>query len=366
MCDMPATFPANAMTLQPVRNIVIVGGGTAGWMTAAALSKLLQRKAARSRWSSPTRSARSASARPPSRTIQHLQPALGSTRTSSCARPRAPSSWASSSSTGARQGDRYIHGFGTLGQDLGLVPFHHYWLQAAPARARPARPGRLLDQHAWPRGRTSSCARSRTWPSSPLADIAHAYHFDAGLYARFLRGYAEARGVRAHRGQDRAACSARPERLRRRRGAGRRRAHRGRSLHRLLGLPRPADRAGAAHRLRGLDALAALRPRAGRAVRIGRRRCTPYTRSTARSAGWQWRIPLQHRTGNGHVYCSSFISDDEAAADAAGQPRRQAAGRPAAAALRHRQAQASSGTATWSPSAWPAASWSRWNPPAST
>ena len=149
--------------------------------------------------------------------------------------------------------------------------------------------------------------------TSPLANIAYAYHFDAGLYARYLRNYAEARGVRRSEGK---------------------------IVNTLL---RPDDGFVDAVVLesgekvtgdlfidcsgfRGLLIEQALhtgyedwthwlpcdRAMAVPCENVGPP--TPYTRSTARASGWQWRIPLQHRTGNGYVYSSNYISDDEAAA----------------------------------------------------
>jgi tryptophan halogenase len=149
-------------------------------------------------------------------------------------------------------------------------------------------------------------------PDTP--QLAYAYHFDAGLYARFLRKYAEARGVVRVEGRivdiQRHGESGLIESLRLENGAtisgdffvdcsG----FPGLLIEKTLGTGfedwshwLPCDRALAVPCEKNLDNF------------------FPYTRSTAHQAGWQWRIPLQHRTGNGHVYCSNYISDDEAAA----------------------------------------------------
>jgi tryptophan 7-halogenase len=145
------------------------------------------------------------------------------------------------------------------------------------------------------------------------ATFDYAYHFDAGLYARFLRSVCEKRGVVRHEGRivgvDLREGDGFVERVRMSDGrtyegdlfidcSG----FRGLLIEEALGTGYedwrhwlPCDRAVAMPSARVADP-------------------TPYTRSTAHAAGWQWRIPLQHRTGNGHVYCSEFIGDDEAAA----------------------------------------------------
>jgi tryptophan halogenase len=149
-------------------------------------------------------------------------------------------------------------------------------------------------------------------PRSPLSQLGYAYHFDAGLYALFLRSYAEGNGVIRHEGrierveQDGESGFVTAVVLQ----DGRRIAgdlfidcsgFRSLLLGQALGVPYhdwsqwlPCDTALAVPSTRTAPLL-------------------PFTRSTAQDAGWQWRIPLQHRTGNGHVYSSSFMNDEEAA-----------------------------------------------------
>ena len=150
-------------------------------------------------------------------------------------------------------------------------------------------------------------------PNSPLAGIAHAYHFDASLYARFLRGFAEQRGVRRTEGKI-VGVSQRED-------DGHVDAVVLESGERIEG-DLFIDCSG----FRGLLIEGALKTGyedwthwlpCDRAIAVpceSAPELLPYTRSTAHSAGWQWRIPLQHRIGNGHVYCSRFISDDDAQA----------------------------------------------------
>jgi tryptophan halogenase len=210
-----------------------------------------------------------------------------------------------------RAGDRYIHGFGTIGHDYGLLPFHQYWLKLFLAGQATDIGAYSLNTAAAPLGKFMSSAQDVP-ASSPLANITYAYHFDAGLYAAYLRRYAEARGVRRTEGK------VVDVRLRSTDGF----------IEAVVlegGEQVSADLFIDCSGFRGLLIEQALhtgyedwthwlpcdRAMAVPCENVGPP--TPYTRSTARAAGWQWRIPLQHRTGNGYVYSSAYIKDDEAA-----------------------------------------------------
>ena len=285
-----------------------------------------------STWSSPPRSASSASARRRSRRSACSTAMLGHRRRrSSCARRMRPSSWASSSSTGARLGDS-------------LHP---------PVRRLRRRHGRRCRVPS-PAGCSCACAgdtsrstsirlamrgdrRARKFMRAELdaatrrcRRLATPSSSTPRCYARYLRGYAEQRGVRAHRGQDRRRRAAWRDGFIAAVEAGERRAHRGRPVHRLLGLPRAADRAGAADRLRGLDALAALRSRGRRALR---ERTEPLAALHPRDRA-QGRLAVAHPAAAPHRQRLRLFERSSSATtrrgDAAGQSRRRAAGRAAA------------------------------------
>ena len=342
-----------------IRSIVIVGGGTAGWMSAAALAKILTTDYSKITLIESDEIGIVGVGEATIPQIATFNRMLGIDEDDFIRRPRA----------------RFKLG----------IQFVNWGRQATPIstrsaatgstwRASPSTPiGCGCTSRAKRRGSTNS--RCRPWPAnegqilrpidagnSPLSTIAYAFHFDACLYAQFLRGYAEERGVVRQEGQDRRRQPARRGRLHRIGDAGGRTRSSRRPVHRLFGLPRAAHRAGAE----------------GRISRTGRTTCRATARSRCRarsadesrptparprtSAGWQWRIPLQHRIGNGHVYCSDYISDDEAADDPAHQPRRQAAGRPARRAIQDRAPQ-QLGQELRRDRAWQRASSSRWNRP---
>ena len=293
---------------------MIVGGGTAGWMAAAALAKCAgtQQHSITLIESGGDRHGRRGRIDDPADPGCSIA-CSASTRTNSSARPTRRSSSGSSSSTGSRSASSYFHNFGLLGADLRTgIPFIHYWLRWAQAGGDPDQ--LLFSSEA--RGRARRQVRPRAHPAAGgnQPNINYAFQFDASTYAAYLRRYSERRGVVRREGKV-VDVRQNPE-------TGFIEAVvmddgstvRGDFFIDCSGfrglLIEQVYKAG----LRGLEPLAGQRSRRrrSRGARWPSRR--PYTVARARDAGWQWRIPLQHRTGNGYVFAASTSRDDEAVA----------------------------------------------------
>ncbi len=293
-----------------ITDIVIVGGGTAGWMTAAALSKVLTNGySIKLIESDEIGIVGVGEATIPM--IKLYNQALDLDENDFLRKTKGSFKLGIEFVNWGKVGDSYIHGFGKIGQDLGLISFYQYWLKMHHAGKAANLEEYSINTEAARHGKFMRAVTDR--PNSPLADIAYAYHFDAGLYARFLREYGEGRGVKRIEGKI---------------GNVVQRAEDGyieavvlESGKRIDG-QLFVDCSG----FRGLLIEQTLKTGyedwshwlpCDRAVAVpcaSAGPLTPYTRSTARESGWQWRIPLQHRTGNGYVFSSRFISEDEATA----------------------------------------------------
>ena len=209
-------------------------------------------------------------------------------------------------------GDRYLHQFGRVGREIDRqVKLHHWWLlgKRAGGADYPAWEDMFIAKAA---GRANRFALPDPNPRAPLGRYTYAYQFDAHLYARHLRTIAEARGVSGSRGASPAPSGPRTAIT----------SPRWCSTTAAGSRPTCSSTARASAACCSAASWASRsRAGAGGSRRTARWPCrasagpaplTPYTRATAHPVGWQWRIPLQHRTGNGHVFSSAFSSESEA------------------------------------------------------
>ena len=296
------------MNQAPIRDIVIVGGGTAGWMAAAYLSKMLVGPKITLVESDEIGTVGVGEASIPYLKAFHVE--LGIDENEFMRATQATFKLGIEFVNWGQVGESYIHGFGGLGPDVGTMNFYQYWLrQHQHGRAKSIEHYSINLAAA----RANKFIRAREdMPDSPLSKIGHAFHFDAGLYAQFLRRYAEGMGVQRIEGRVLTA-TLRPEdghvdalQL----SDGRRvegqlfidcSGFRGLLIEQIL----QTGYEDWSHWLPMDGAWAVPCESAGPLL--------PYTRSIAHSAGWQWRIPLQSRIGNGHVFSSRFVSEQAAA-----------------------------------------------------
>lgn len=292
----------------PIQSIVIVGGGTSGWIAAASLAKYLGGTVKITLVESDAiGTVGVGEATIPQ--IRKLNGTLGLDEAEFVRATKGSFKLGIEFNDWGSLGESYLHTFGDPGLDLAGLKFHHYWLRAKRrADSAPSLWNYSLHHRA---AYAHKFAPVQRVGKTQMGGLSYAYHFDAGLYANHLRNFAERLCVARYEGRV-VDVNLSPE------------TGFIESVKLENGENLEADLFIDCSGFRGLligDALdvgyedwSEFLP-CNRAVAVA---CEssgpllPYTKSTAREAGWQWRIPLQHRTGNGHVFCDGFTTQDEA------------------------------------------------------
>lgn len=287
--------------MKEIRRVVIAGGGTAGWLAAAALSHqfhgILEMVLIESEEIGTVGVGESTI--PPIRAFHRL---LGIDEQEFMRATAATFKLGILFEDWGKIGDKYLHPFGMTGKSTWSCNFHHFWLHSL-TRGMQSEYGEFCLEH--------QAAKAGKFFTGPNAETSYAYHLDAGIYARFLRKFSEKFGVRRVEGKIKEV---------------RQNAESGfiESLVLDSGQVVEGDLFIDCTGFRGLlieqtlktgyedwkqwlpcdSAVAVQTESTGPAV--------PYTRAIAHEAGWRWRIPLQHRVGNGLVYSSQHMSDQQA------------------------------------------------------
>lgn len=295
------TNEANELPRKPIRRVVIAGGGTAGWMAAAALSKTLGKVLDITLVESEEiGTVGVGEATIPTLVTFHRLLDIGEQEF--MAAVQGTIKLGISFENWLDVGHRYIHSFGLSGKDHWSAGFQHFWLRGRKEGIASGYEDYCVELKA---------SLEDRFAHLPRGGINYAYHMDASLYARFLRTFSEKHGARRIEGKivDVATDAASGDVTALTLSDGS--IIEGdffidctgfRAL--LIGKTLGVGFEDWSHWLFNDSALATQTTAVRDAV--------PYTRAIAGTAGWQWRIPLQHRVGNGIVYSSRHISDDEA------------------------------------------------------
>ncbi len=300
-----------------IKNIVIVGGGTAGWMTASLLAKVLGKVLNITLVESDKIGIIGVGEAtiPP---IVNFNRAIGVDEKEFIKATKGTIKLGIEFTHWNLNGDSYMHAFGGIGKKFPFCDFHHFWLRAQQLEEKTQVNDKQQNNTSfWDFSLNYQAAKQNKFaafnniPNTDLPGLAYAYHFDAGLYAAFLNKHAQGMGVEHIEGTITQVQQ----------------NHQTGFIESLLlenGTTITGDLfidcTGLAALLiektlsTGYDDYSHWLP-CNRAIAVPCEKTNdiePYTRSTAHKVGWQWRIPLQNRTGNGLVYSSKHMSDKEA------------------------------------------------------